>query len=437
MTQASESFQGVGEAGAPGAPPGGSGEPGTRGSLQLTRPEALTPLPLADRALPTLALFERLAGGAQARYRVATLRNLATRSVLGMSLDDLQAALPWLQPRSATRLVGQLRDGGLLDQDADRSYRLPAAARVVGALCAVLMVPEVDYSGIVRALGRLMSFTRDLGGDEQAALVPFRMALAVCEEDVLLLRRLLEENSVAALGEAAELGHRHATHMRELLGEQQGSHPALGADPEWISLSDRANQVVARLLALSAAVLASLAEAAEGRLRGGGRLERDDIRAFVAATPPAELAGVLGTAWLEPPRLLAYLPSEGLGRLDAIWGAASRRRPSPPTPVHLSSAVIPPASPDPADEMTAALGALASRGGGPLAEVVVGGSWPEAVGRFAGLMESWVRDGPPGRSTLAADIHFVAGLAPVGRDEVEALTPSEVVPRTPPGGSPP
>jgi hypothetical protein len=86
--------------------------------------------------------------------------------------------------------------------------------------------------------------------------------------------------------------------------------------------------------------------------------------------------------------------------------------------------------------MTAALGALASRGGGPLAEVVVGGTWPEAVGRFAGLMESWVRDGPPGRSTLAADIHFVAGLAPVGRDEVEALTPSDVVPRTPPGGPP-
>jgi hypothetical protein len=319
MTQANEAVQGVGEPGAPGAPPGGSGEPGTRGSLPLTRPEALTPLPLADCALPTLALFERLAGGTQARYRVATLRDLATRSILGMSLDDLQAALPWLQPRSATRLVSQLRDGGLLDQDADRSYRLPAPARVVGALCAVLMVPEVDYSGIVRALGRLMSVTRDLGGDEQAALVPFRMALAVCEEDVLLLRRLLEDHSVAALGEAAELGHRHAAHMRELLGEQQGSHPALGADPEWISLSDRANQVVARLLALSAAVLASLAEAAEGRLRGGGRLERDDIRAFVAATPPAELASVLGTAWLEPPRLLAYLPSEGLARLDATW----------------------------------------------------------------------------------------------------------------------
>jgi len=431
-----EQAAGGADQGPPGHPaPASSARGGV--APELARPEPLTPLPLADRALPTLALFQHLTAAAHARYRVAALRDLATRSILGMSLDDLQECLPWLQPRSATRVVGQLRAGGLLDQDGDRTYRLPAAARVVGALCAALMVPEVDYSGIVRALGRLVAFTRDLGGDEQAALVPFRMALAVCEEDVLLLRRLLEDHSLVALGEAAELGHRHATHMRELLGEQQGSHPTLGADPDWIALSDRANQVVAKLLALSAAVLQSLAEVAEGQLRGGGRLERGDLRAYVAATPLAELAGVLGAPIREPPRLLAYQPGDGLARLDATWAAAARRRPVAPTPQPLGIAAIPPAPPDLADEMANALVAMADAGGGPLAEVVVGGSWGEAVGRFAGVIESWSRDGPPGRGTLRADLRFAAGLAPIDRDDVHALTPSQVVPAAPPGESPP
>lgn len=332
--------------------------------VALTRPEGLTPLPLADQALPTLELFARLVGRSQARVRVAAIRDLAMQSMAGVELVDLQRALDWLEPRSASRTVAQLRGAGLLELDADQSYRLPRSGRVVGALCAALMVPQVDYGGIVRALGRLVSFTRDLGGDETQALVPFRIAVAVCEEDLLELRRLLDDYSIESLRSAAELGKLHATHMQELLAEQQQSHPVLGADPRWLALSDRASRVVASLFRLSTEVLQLLAEVAEQRLRGGSRLDRDDVRAYIIATPLSVLAGLLGDRLVDPARVSPYDLTEGLRVLDVVWRAAARRRPVPPEPTALDTRPLPPAPPDLGEEMAAALVRVAQGGGG-------------------------------------------------------------------------
>jgi hypothetical protein len=61
----------------------------------------------------------------------------------------------------------------------------------------------VDHVQIMRALGRPIAFTRDLERKDAGALVPFRIVVAICEDDFQELHQLLAD-SVEALAEAAD-----------------------------------------------------------------------------------------------------------------------------------------------------------------------------------------------------------------------------------------
>lgn len=59
--------------------------------------EDLTPLPLAERALPTIRLFSGLIGrGRLAGYRVAVLRELAILPRSHLPIRAIQDAIPWM-----------------------------------------------------------------------------------------------------------------------------------------------------------------------------------------------------------------------------------------------------------------------------------------------------------------------------------------------------
>jgi hypothetical protein len=100
-------------------------------------PEQLTPLPLVEQALPIVAMFAGLVGrGRLARYRVAVLRELAVLPRARLPIRAIQDSVQWMEPSSATRLVRDLREAGLLAYDSRaEAYQLTREARVVAAVC--------------------------------------------------------------------------------------------------------------------------------------------------------------------------------------------------------------------------------------------------------------------------------------------------------------
>jgi hypothetical protein len=376
------------------------------------------------RAAPSLGPFADLLGHPYQRLKVAVLRELAALPTPSWRLTDAEQALTWLEPATATRLLGELKaDGLLVEADAPAgtgprgragAWRLSDEGQLVAAVCAVLATPRIPPERALKVLGAALALATAAGVDDRAAFAPFVAATAVLERDHADLVRRIGAGDDGALAAAAGLAAGHLADMAALseLAEQLGP----GHEPE----RRRAAAVAERLRALvdelhaqqGGADAAAAAPGLEAEVLSVG-----ELRQVVAATDLATLAGLVSDRIQLRPAVPAGRAGAALAALDEHLG-----RPEPvvvplPEPVLLpveSPEVVPDFVLLAADVMTW----LAGLGDTDLARWVVGGTWAEATARMAAAVEAWSRWGPAGDGSLAADLDPQPRFEVVGHDEV-------------------
>jgi hypothetical protein len=376
------------------------------------------------RAAPSLGPFAELLGHPYQRLKVAVLRELATLPTPSWRLADAERALTWLEPATATRLLGELKADGLLVEADDLAgtrprgradaWRLSDEGQLVAAVCAVLATPRVPPVRALKVLGAALALATAAGVEDRAAFAPFVAATAVLERDHAELVRRIGAGDDGALAAAAGLAAGHLADMAALteLAEQCG--PGHEAERR------RAAAVAGRLRALvdelngqqGGGDAATAAPGLEAKVLTVG-----ELREVVAATDLATLAGLVVDRIQLRPAVPGGRAGAALAALDEHLG-----RPEPvvvplPEPVLLpveSPEVVPDFVLLAADVMTW----LAGLGDTDLARWVVGGTWAEATARMAAAVEAWSRWGPAGDGSLAADLDPQPRFEVVGHDEV-------------------
>jgi hypothetical protein len=357
-----------------------------------------------------LGPFAELLGQPYQRLKVAVLRQLAGLPEPSWSLAEAGQALTWLEPATANRLLSELRSDGLV-VEVDRygqpgrppAWRLSDEGHLVATVCAVLAAPAIAPERAVKVLGAAMALARAAGVDERATFAPFVAATAVLERDLAALHRLIDRGEDAAITAAAEVAAVHLADLAEMA--RQVARPG-GHEAE----REAAAAVAGRLHAL--------VEEVRGTPAGGAG---EDLRQLVAATDPAELAGLVAGRLQLPPAVAPVRATAALAALDGHLG-----RPEPvvvplPEPTLLpieSPEVVPDFVLLAADVMTW----LAGLGETDLARWVVGGTWAEATARMAAVVEAWSRWGPAGDGSLAAELDPHPRLEVVGHDEVGVIS---------------
>ncbi|HYT26105.1 MAG TPA: hypothetical protein VEP73_06455 [Actinomycetota bacterium] len=391
-------------------------------------PEPATPPTGADRAPPLLSRLAALIGPVHERYKLAVLGALARQPGGGWRLADAQDAVPWLDPESTARVLGELSGSGLLVPSTEAgTWRLSDDAQLIAAVCSALSVPRVEHERVVKVLAATVALARAAGAPDEAAFGPFLAATSVLEGDLDAIERRIDEGREEPLLEAAATARTHAADMAALL--QQHAELFTGAG----GLADaweRAVAVLGRLETLTDEVVAVLSGQADDKVRPGPAADRGALRRIVAVADLAALASLLGVSRL-PPALTPVHPSAALAALDEHLGRPDPRPVPIPEPVALPVEELDDI-PDLATLAAQALEWLAGRGEAELAEWVVGGSWAEATGRMAAVVEAWSRHGPCGDGTLAAELAARPELDLVGHDEVGAV--SRTLVRRPAGG---
>jgi hypothetical protein len=393
--------------------------------------------PPAGRAAPSLGPFAELLGHPYQRLKVAVLRELAALPTPSWRLADAEQALTWLEPATATRLLGELKADGLLVEADDPAGRRPAGrvdawrlsdeGQLVAAVCAVLATPRIPPERVLKVLGAALALATAAGVDNRAAFAPFVAATAVLERDHADLVRRIGAGDDDALAAAAGLAAVHLADMAAL--EELAGQLGRGHEPE----RRRAADVMERLRAL----VDETTDAQQGGGNGAavapgleaGVLSSEDLRDVIAATDIATLAGLVSDRIQLRPAVPAGRAGAALAALDAHLG-----RPEPvvvplPEPVLLpieSSEVVPDFVVLAADVMTW----LAGLGDTDLARWVVGGTWAEATARMAAAVEAWSRWGPAGDGSLAADLDPQPRHEVVGHDEVGIVSWTGVRERT-------
>lgn len=382
-------------------------------------PEEATPLPGIDRALPLLGQFAALVGPDQERYKLAVLCALARQPGASWRLPDAQQAVPWLEPESTARVVDELEGTGLLlaaGDDGD-AWRLSDEANVVAAVCSALAASQLDHERIVRVLAATVTLARAAGAPDEAALGPFLAAAGVVERDLDTIEGRIADGQEGPLLAAAATARTHAADMAALLEQHAELLTGAGGQADaW----ERAVDALGHLERLTDEVVATLAGQADDRARRGPRSDRTTLRGLVATSDLATLAGLAGRARV-PPAVVPAHPAAALAALDELLDQPD---PAPvPIPEPVSLAIEPPEDiPDLTTLAAQALEWLAGRGESVLAEWVVGGTWAEATGRMAAVVEAWSRHGPGGDGSLRAELHASPALDAVGHDEVAAVS---------------
>jgi hypothetical protein len=393
-------------------------------------PEALTPLPQVDQALPVLGLFAGLLGRRHARYKVAVLRELAVQPRTRFKIREVHEAVHWMEQRSTTRLVRELRMAGLLLYDSgSESYRLGHEARVVATVCGALTVPEISYARIIKVFSSAIALARAVGAPEDAAYAAFLSAIAILEADREHLQHLIDDYSEQALLEAAELARVHVADMEDLLDEQKEAFARFQADPRFLGHDQRAHHVIAQLGRLAAEVVMLLSRRASEIMRGGLRFDRQDLRDLIATRDLDALAQLVADSTFLPAALATNDPVTAFAALDDYLGRAEQVPAAPPPPIRLRPQPPPDPGPSQVDVAARALGELALAGGAPLADWVVADTWTDAVGRMTCAVEAWSRDGPSGNGTLPADLDPQTRVTRLDRDGVAIMSETLVRPR--------
>lgn len=96
----------------------------------LRVPEERTALPDVDRAMPVLETIAAAVSRKRGRFNVAVLKSLQESGSGRWKIKEIQDALDWLEPQSATDLVSGLRASEILRYDnlANR-YSMPPEVR--------------------------------------------------------------------------------------------------------------------------------------------------------------------------------------------------------------------------------------------------------------------------------------------------------------------
>jgi hypothetical protein len=371
------------------------------------------------------------------------------------------------------------------------AWRLSDEGHLVATVCAVLAAPATAPERAVKVLAAAMGLARAAGVDERAAFAPFVAATAVLERDLATLHRLIDQGADDALASAAEVAAVHladltemarqvarpggheaereraaavAGRLRGLVDEVQGTSQSQPPDEVHGTRQPRPPDQVhgtrqpqppdevqgTRQPQSSDQVqggrqpqppVAGAPDREGSRQGAGGRgvvhsprseLDAGGLRALVAATDPATLAGLVAGRLRLPPAVAPARAGDALSALDEHLG-----RPEPmvvplPEPTLLpieSPEVVPDFVLLAADVMTW----LAGLGETDLARWVVGGTWAEATARMAAVVEAWSRWGPAGDGSLAAELDPRPRLDVVGREEVGVASFTGV--RAPGGGT--
>lgn len=381
-----------------------------------------SPPPPAGRAVPSLGPFAELLGQPYQRLKVAVLRQLAGLPEPSWSLAEAGQALTWLEPATANRLLSELRSDGLVVEvdrygqpDRPQAWRLSDEGHLVATVCAVLAAPAIAPERAVRVLAAAMALARAAGVDERSTFAPFVAATAVLERDLAELHRLIDQGDDDALTAAAEVAAAHLADLGEMA--RQVARPG-GHEAE----RELAAAVAARLHALVDEVRGDPArDPGERPDPAPVPTPASELRELVAATDPADLAGLVAGRLQLPPAVAPVGAAAALAALDAHLG-----RPEPVVVPLPEPTLLPVESPEvvPDFVLLAAdvITWLAGLGETDLARWVVGGTWAEATARMAAVVEAWSRWGPAGDNSLAAELDPRPRLEVVGHDEVGVIS---------------
>jgi hypothetical protein len=372
--------------------------------------------------VPSLGPFAELLGQPYQRLKVAVLRQLAGLPEPSWSLAEAGQALTWLEPATANRLLSELRSDGLVVEvdrygqpDRPQAWRLSDEGHLVATVCAVLAAPAIAPERAVRVLAAAMALARAAGVDERSTFAPFVAATAVLERDLAELHRLIDQGDDDALTATAEVAAAHLADLGEMA--RQVARPG-GHEAE----RELAAAVAARLHALVDEVRGDPArDPGERPDPAPVPTPASELRELVAATDPADLAGLVAGRLQLPPAVAPVGAAAALAALDAHLG-----RPEPVVVPLPEPTLLPVESPEvvPDFVLLAAdvITWLAGLGETDLARWVVGGTWAEATARMAAVVEAWSRWGPAGDNSLAAELDPRPRLEVVGHDEVGVIS---------------
>jgi hypothetical protein len=404
---------------------------GTNG--QFPEPDEQELLPAVDAApapeavLSPLGPFAALLGQPYQRLKAAALRALSSLEATSWPRVRAEAALDWLDPAEAARLLDELRSDGLLVPAEVGAWRLSEEAQLVATVSAVLAVPRIEPERVVRVLGAVTTLALAAGTDHEPAVAPLLAALDLLDADFQTLLRLIDEGDDRALHASAWLAARRAADLAELLEREREPLSRLALAPRASASLRRAPELARRVRQLAEEVETTFAIPARELPPGSLDLDGSGLRRLIATTDEASLVRLIEPG-LPRPAGVAAGASDGVEVLDALQAWLERPEPEPaplPRPRRLQVEPID-VVPDFVELAAQALTWLAGLGDATLDKWVVGGSWSQASARMAAAVEAWSRWGPAGDSSLAADLDPRPRFDLVGREEVGVTTRTEV-----------
>lgn len=355
----------------------------------LRVPESLTPLPAVDAAMPLLEHFATVVGRKRARFKIALLKTLQGDGAGRWKIRRLQEIVHWLEPSSVTDIVAELKTVDVLSYEPITGfYRLTPSARVVTALLDAMTIPEVHPRSLIKFLNKAMALAQAGGAGDDVVLRQFQSAIAVLQGDWDDLTRLLDDHSDNALLEAAELVRIHVDDMRELLDEHQTFFAAHRDRGDFLDADQEALDLVARLGTLSAEVIQAISGRADERMKAGLRVDRTDIRDFLASREVDDLAMLVADLATPSPFIVAISPTVAFDSLSEASGRVASTPPTIPPPIVLTRQP-PEAILDPAEVIRDELLELDEPT--TIVGLTVREAWEESIGRHSALLDAYSR----------------------------------------------
>ncbi len=398
-----------------------------------------------NAARPLLDAFITLFRGTEAEVlmRLLVLREIGREAdVPRWSPDALRARFTYLDPVKLETVLKRLRDNALLAIGEDGHYALSDIGRnAVAAIAMLLRFGEEEDAELgfltaqlaglqavgsitPEALGHLLSKLNDLTWHFEEAIA------SGSEFRILDARRRLSAN-----GRWLERG---TDILNSLLADPE-------VDFDIARIAQRIGLAQSRLARVDAAFQRALNKIESQRVTlGASGISSSDVSAWLRSLDAATLAGLAFDACAAVPELALLAGGhELLDRAESqLEGEAAAALDASLPPVDDTSGEIAPQTEDLRllEHFTHRLEALPAPQ--PLQHVVAGGGFAPASYRLSLLAlladgaEAGPEDGPVGSfMRLPVDVEFGDTLAPVGADEIAAITLGEVRPRTQPSAT--
>jgi hypothetical protein len=377
----------------------------------------------------SLGRFSTLIGQPYQQLKVAALRELSDLPTPHWPLVRAETVLDWLEPAETAKLLGELREDGLIVPAAGGNWRLSEEAQVVAAVCAVLAVQSIEPERLVRVLCAATSLALAAGTEDEPAIAPLLAAVDVLEADFATLLGLIETGEVRALRSLARQARAHASDLASLLDRERDGLARLDLTSSARTCLERAPRLAGLVGGLAGEVETTFGTPAGQLPPGSIAVDEDTIGKLIRDTDLRAL-GRLVRDELARPAMVAAGRSQCKGALEALesWLQAPEPEPAPlPQPRRLEVEPID-VVPDFVLVAAEALKWLGSSDGAALTKWVVGGTWSQAVARMAAAVEAWSRWGPFGDGTLLVELEPRPLLEAVGHDEVAVSSRTTVRP---------